>query len=220
MHHQKALIAGAVAAAALLPGMASAAFILDTGVPGGSGPPVQLLINDFAAEFSYSSGETITSLAAYVTQGSAQPGASFEFQIYAGTLTRNSTASYSATATYETNGWTSTSPLSLTLPSSGDYWLVVAPISGSTGLDLPVQSSATTGTVPALGFEYKSGSNWTASGAPYIGVEINAASPVPVPATLPLLLSGLGALAALGRRRNQLAAQALVALADGKRCRQ
>jgi hypothetical protein len=201
MKHHKALIAGAVTAAALLPSMASAGFILDTGVPEVGGAPVQLLTNDFAAEFSYTTGETITSLAAYLTQGSAQPGASFQFQIYAGTLSRTSTASYTTTATYETDGWNSTSPLSVALGSSGDYWLVVEPVSGSTGLDLPTESSATTGTVPALGFEYKSGSNWTASGAPYIGVEISAASPVSAPATLPLLLSGLGALSALGRRR-------------------
>jgi hypothetical protein len=209
MHYHKALIAGALAATVLLPGIASAGFILDTGVPGGSGAPVELLTNDYAAEFAYATGETITSLAAYVTQGSAQPGSSFIFQLYAGTLTRNSTASYTTTATYEANGWNSTGPLSVTLPSSGYYWLVVEPVSGSTGLDLPVETSATTGTVPALAFEYKSGSNWSTSGAPDIGVEVTAASPVPLPAGLPLLLSGLGGLGALVRRRSSAAKKAV-----------
>jgi hypothetical protein len=203
MTNRKPLLAVAASAAFMLPGIAGASFILDTGTPTGSGAPVVLGTEDFAAEFAFTSGETITSLAAYMTAGTAQPGTAFTFAIYSSTgftSTRftNLTALDTTTATFETNGWTTSASLNWTLPTTGNYWLVVEPGS-PTGLDLPQEASATTGTVPALAFAYKSSSTFTTSGAPAIGLEVTA---VPLPAALPLLLSGLGGIGVLaGRRR-------------------
>jgi hypothetical protein len=183
-----------------------ASYVLDTGTPTGSST-YELLNEDYAVEFNLTSIEKITSLAAYVTQGSLQPGANFEFQIYSNTgfLGRNGpgTALDSVIATWTTNGWTSVST-SWTPTATGLYWLVVEPSGTPQGLDLIGEQSTTTGTVPGSGFAIKgSGTNgFTTTGAPAIGVQISA---VPLPAAAWLVLSGLAGFGLLGRRKGRSA---------------
>ncbi len=83
MNPKTTLIGGALAAILLAPGIASADFVLDTGTPTGTGGPLVLSSSQWeAAAFNVTAGETITSIAAYLTQGSGQPGDTFTFDIY------------------------------------------------------------------------------------------------------------------------------------------
>jgi hypothetical protein len=93
--------------------------------------------------------------------------------------------------------------LDWTATTSGDYWvaLEVSSTTQTKGLDLPLESSNTTGTAPALAFATLSGGKFTESGALPIGVEVTAASPVPVPPAAWLFASGLLGLAVFGRRK-------------------
>jgi len=181
------------------PGAASASFVLDTGTP--SGTIINELLNtEYAVEFAANPAETITALAAYVTQGSLQPGATFEFQIFANSAgAPGGTALDSVVATWETPGWTSANT-NWTPGAAGDYWLVVEPNGIPQGLDLPTETSASTGTAPALGFAYKgtSARSWTTTSTNTFGAEISA---VPLPAAVWLMISGLVGLGALGHRK-------------------
>jgi hypothetical protein len=210
MKNQSALIAAAMAAVVLTPGIANAGFVLDTGAPTGSGAPIELTASQFiAGEFAVTAGDTILDLSAYLTQGAGQPGDTFTFDIYAnsGFTSRPSNRPaplYSATGTFTANGWNSTA-VNWTPTATGDYWvaLQVASPSNTHGLDAPLESSTSTGTAPALAFAY-AGTNgqYAVSSAYPIGLEVSdAASPVPLPAPLLLLLSGLGAVFGISVRR-------------------
>jgi len=190
-------------AVALIPGVASASLVLDTGTPDGSTGTFVLSTSSWlAAEFTTTSTENITSLAAYLTHGVGKPGDTFTFDIDASanflapTRTSARTVLDSVTGTYTADGWNTTGT-NFTL-SAGTYWLAlqVASTSNTKGLDAPGESSAANGTAPAAAFAY-AGTNgeFTVSGAPAIGLQI-AANPVPLPASVWLLGSAL--LAALG----------------------
>ncbi|MGA2188030.1 MAG: hypothetical protein ABSH33_05835 [Steroidobacteraceae bacterium] len=208
-------VAAALAAIGLVPGIANAGFVLDTGVPDGSTGPFVLSTAQFlAGEFAVTAGEDITDLSAYLSQGAGEIGDTFTFDIYSSTGFTNRPSTrpapvFSATGTFTSNGTGSgawqTTAVNWTPTAGGDYWLAlqVASTTDTKGLDAPGEATATTGTVPALGFAYAPASGqYTTSGAPAIGLEVTAASPVPLPA--PLWLFGSGLLAAVGcaaRRR-------------------
>jgi hypothetical protein len=209
------LVGGALAAAFLLPGIASATMLLDTGIPANpNGPAVILSASSWsAAEFSAAAGADVTSLSAYVTQGTGpgQPGDTFTFDIYSNSAFINTRSGQlvplaTATATYEADGWT-TAAVNWIAPgtqgTSSDFWvaLEVSSTTQTKGLDLPEESSNLTGTVPALGFATLSGGKFTETGALPIGVEVTAASPVPLPPAVWLLGSGLLGLAVFARRK-------------------
>lgn len=203
MNHKLSAMAVALAAAFALPSLASAQFILDTGTPAGGTSYVLSTAGTFAVEFSATAGQTIGTLSAYLTQGAGEPGDTFTYAIYSGApgntfLSRYNSREasiFTATGTFETNGWNSTS-VSWTPTTTGDYWLALQVLSTADthGLDLPDEASTSTGTVPAVAFAYASsvtGQYSTASGEPF-GIEISAA---PEPSTWALMLGGVGLLA-------------------------
>ena len=212
MNIKNTLIPGAIASLILVPAIAHAGLILDSGTPTGSASYQLDSTQWFAAEFNATAGETVNDFAAYLTQGLGQPGNTFTFDVFnasgftstrvSGTSLTPATAVYSATGTFTANGWNSAAA-NWAVGTTGSYWVVleVASASQSPGLDLTGETSATTGTAPASAFAYYgSGTNgkFTTSGAPAFGVQISA---VPLPPTLWLLGGGLLGFGALARRR-------------------
>lgn len=200
--------------ACMAPGAAPAATVLDTGKPAGTaGPEVLSSSQWLAGEFAITSGATNQAyqLSAYLTQGLSEVGASFTFDIYAnsGFTARAGTRPaplFTATATFTGNGW-NFAAADWTPTATGDYWLALQVTSStmSPGLDAPVESSASTGPDPALGFAYTNASGqYTTTGAAPIGLDITSVSPggatdAPLP---PWALGALGiALAGLAARR-------------------
>lgn len=207
MSSQKSIIV-ALAAFMLLPNFAKADFVLDTGAPAGSSTFVLNTADYYAGEFNDTTGAAITGLSAYLTQGVGQPGDTFTFDIYAnsGFTSRPNTRPaplFTATGTFTTNGWNTTS-VNWTPPSTGDYWLAlqVSSTTQTKGLDLPGETSLTTGTMPALAFAFAGTSGqYSTSGAPGVGLEITESSPVPLPNSVWLLASGLLGLGLMTRLR-------------------
>jgi hypothetical protein len=209
MNFKYAPFGAALGAILLAPGIASASFVLDTGTPSGGGAPEVLSTAQWlAGEFAVTAGEDITALSAYLTQGVGEPGDTFTFDIYSSAgFTGRSTGRnlvYSTTGTFTANGWNS-AVANWTPTASGDYWLAlqVSSPNQTKGLDAPVETGAGTGTAPAIAFAYLgsgTGSEYTQTGAAPIGLQITAA-PVPLPAALWLLGSGVLGLGAMRRRR-------------------
>jgi hypothetical protein len=209
--------AGALAAAFLSPGMASASFLLDTGTPSGATSDTFNSSTWYAEEFSVAAGESVSNVAAYLTQGAGQLDATFTFAIYANSgaggnfigstpSNRGADEVASGSGTFNGSGWTSAT-VNWTPSSGGDYWLAIQQTSSGTAnsLDAPTEASATTGTAPALAYAIYStsaGSKYQLSGGDPIGLEVTAA-PVPLPGALWLLGSGVAGLAGMARRRRQ-----------------
>jgi hypothetical protein len=206
----------------LAPGLANAGYLLDTGTPSSpTGSPVTLLSTAqfVAAEFDVTTAdETVSQLSAYLTEGVGNVGDTFTIDIYTANSNFTGRASgrtldYSTTGTFTGDGWNNVTT-NWTPTAAGDYWvaLQVSATTQTKGLDLPgagiTTASAPTpsGTAPALAFAY-AGSNGqytiesvTAPTTPF-GIQLTQLSPVPLPPAAWLLLSGLGGLGALGRRR-------------------
>lgn len=202
------ILAAATAAAALVPGIASASFLLDTGTPQtGAGAPLPTVLNLtdwWAAEFTVGSGETITQLGAYLTQGTGQAGNTFTWDLYStggaflGAGREAPTDTIAGTYAPDANGWSVTNVDWTVAP--GTYWIAmqVSSTTQTTGLDLPVESSTTTGTVPATEFAFAGSNGRYSKSNTGVGLEV---STVPLPAAALLFGSGLLGLGAVGRRR-------------------
>ena len=211
MNTFKTIVLGALSAACLTPLGAHAAFVLDTGTPTtGPGLPTVLDGTDYAAaEFALGSSQTITSIQAYVTAPSDQPGATFTVALYSASDFggRNSSPVFAEQATYQQDGWTGLTNLDITGLAAGNYWAAVE-VQGSdvggtdsaVGLALPQVAG---GSIPALAYAFNDGSGYTSAGANAIGMQVEVA-PVPLPGALLLLGSGLlgvGGIGGAARRR-------------------
>ena len=181
------------------------AYLLDTGTPTGSSELILSTAESYAAEFSISAGQTISSLAAYLTPSTGNAN-TFEFEIFSNSPTflgsRSPTLEYSVTATVtatsSTPGWNSVAA-QWTAPTSGDYWLAILEPNTGTTLDVQAEASTNTGTAPALEFA-STNTPGTRYAALNTGIGLEATA-VPLPAAAWLLLSGIGGLGALRRRR-------------------
>jgi archaellin len=201
----------AVVAAAVLvgaAGQARAAFVLDTGTPTGSSELILSTSASFAAEFSINAGETVTQLAAYLTPHTGNAN-SFELEIFSnataflGSAARSPTLVYSVTTPSTTplaSGWNYVTA-NWTAPATGQYWLAILEPNTGTTLDVQSESSTSTGTMPAAEFASTNtpGTRYSPSNTG-IGLEITA---VPLPAAAWLMLSGLGGLGVIARKRHK-----------------
>ena len=117
--------------------------------------------------------------------GSDQPGATFTMAIYGSDLLTNRFAEqlFSAQATYTADGWTGLGGINFTATTAGNYWvaLEVGGADSATGLTLP-QTAGGGGTAPALAFAFNSGGGYATAGALSFGVQVDATTPVPLPA--------------------------------------
>ncbi len=201
-------------AVALLPALPAHAdqIVMNTGAPAAdAGNYVFNSSQFFADEFHISAGETVTQLGAYLLAGSGS-GTAFTFDIYAAgssfdggsnTVNRLNSNGYlvqSFSATFTGNGW-NTQNVSWTPTQSGDYWLAIE-AANPTSLLVPTvngQPNATAG-AGALAFDVAGGGGgkFSATSAAEAGIEISA---VPLPAAAWLMLSGLGGLATLVRKK-------------------
>jgi hypothetical protein len=213
MNTFKTVVMGALTAACLAPLGAHAAFVLDTGTPTAGLASALNESSYSAAEFALGSSETITSIQAYVTAPSDQPGATFTLALYsAADFGGRSPPVFSGQATYQQDGWTGLTNLDITGLAAGDYWAAVEvqgiDLGGSdTAIGLALPQFAR-GSVPALAYALNDGSGYTSAGASSIGMQVEVA-PVPLPGALLLLGSGLlgvGGIGGAARRRRAAAA--------------
>lgn len=201
MNNKTAVLALALATAFVLPGLASAQLILDTGVPSGStGTFVLNSASSLAGEFSITAGTNVTQLSAYLTQGVGQSGTTFIFDIYSSLRTTGNRVApvFMSLGTYTGTGWNSAT-VNWTPTTTGNYWLALQ-ASTPNAFDVPGEASTSTGTLPALAFASSSTSSdyYSTTGAPGIGLQITAA---PEPSTWAMLLGGLGLMAFWRMRR-------------------
>lgn len=191
----------AVAAVVLAPAAARADFVLDTGVPTGTGLPQVLDGNDYmAAEFSLGAGQTITGVQAFLNSTMDAPGATFTIALYAGSdlTSRSPTQLFSAQATYTADGWNGLNNLSWAPGTAGLYWIALEVGTGDSVTGLAAPTPASGGSVAAAAFAFNAGSGYQTAGAGAFGVQVTA---VPLPPSLWLVSGGLLGLVGVARRR-------------------
>jgi hypothetical protein len=206
----------------LLPAVASADMIVDTGAspntkaadPGATigGSPFPGTLQFVAGEFTTTRAYDITSLSAFVEQyGNCSGCAPLESTFELGLATGPANPSFSAftqlisepvflTLFAGTAGWATTSVPDYLLPA-GTYWIVASAKSTdlTIGLGMP---EGVPNPLDAYAYTVNTPNSWQVL-QPTLGFQIegNPVSPVPLPGGLGLLTSGLAALATLRRSR-------------------
>jgi len=205
-------LTAAVLMAASVP--ASAALVVDTGAPNGQAVGAYTLSSTdwYAAQVNLVAS-SITDVATHILGGTV--GETFTVSLYTDDALSHlpsSSALYSATATVTSaNGWNGLSNLmGWDVTTAGLYWFAFEVQGGQTLGDGGIYSGGLLDTGAAnpvlrTAFDTSGGLNGYALTSPSplsIGLQVSA---VPVPASLPLLLSGLGVLGGIARKRKQQA---------------
>ncbi len=170
---------------------AHAALLIDTG-PGSGGSMLLDSTQFLAAEFTLNQAYQITSVQGWIHVFTA---GAVNYKIYSdGGVVPGTTQIYSTQYTIpaSSDNWYGPSGLTWEL-SAGTYWLSIEPVSG-------LFSSKNTPPSPLSNYAYFNstlGSTWTEGNS--FGVRIYA-EPVPIPAAVWLLGSGLMGLVLIGRR--------------------
>jgi len=203
---QSTLLAAVVAAICLVPAVANASLVLDTGTPGSGATLYQVSTSQwFAAEFYLSAGQTVDSVAAYL---SGNAGETYTLDIFSNTGFTNSrnygqSQVYTTSGTLTTNNAWNTTSTDWTATTSGYYWVALEEASSPRGFSLDLASTTNNGTAPAAAFAFLGANGeFTSTGAPDVAFQVDA-TPVPLPA--PALLLGGGLLGLIGFARGRRA---------------
>jgi hypothetical protein len=198
---------------ATLPLQAHAYDVVNTAVPG-NGLFMSNTVdsgNWMAEKFSVSSATQIDSVLAYVlsNDASADAGKSFTIALYADSSNLpsldfnaiNQGQLFQTTATYNADGWTGVSGLNWSI-NAGGYWIA---LEGGSDVNSAMQLQAPTGALPvaqAVAY-YAGGQHYAATGlSDAFGLHVTAVTPaVPEPGSLALMLTSIGVLALVARRR-------------------
>ncbi len=192
-------------AASLLLGAALPAWsasVLDTGTPTLSDDPALLDAGDwYAASLTLTQDSTIQSVASFIRNGAA--GESFTLALYADTTGSHKPGSqlYSTSASFASDGWNGAA--THWAVTAGTYWVAVEVGAGDT-----LGSASITGALlnagtptPLTRTALSDGYSYSVTAKPIdFGLRVDAVSAVPEPASLALLLAGLGVVA-LRRRQ-------------------
>jgi hypothetical protein len=179
-----------------------AEMIVNTGTPNQLGSPLMLTDAQWlAAEFSTTQAWQLNSLEGFINADTLNPAsATYTIALYGNGLNNHPDTNnelFSQQATFASDGWNGLQGLNLAL-DAGTYWLAFEVRVGDTLQGLmpvfapnPVQT-AYNDTTANFGYALTSGVNYN------FGVQISA---VPVPSALWLFVSGLFAVARLGKRK-------------------
>ena len=200
----------ALATAAVLLGCAvpaSAALVVDTGVPNGN--PVGAYAFDssdfYAGQVTFTNAARVVSIATHVLGGSA--GETFTVLLYADSgLHLPGAALYQATATFAVDGWNGVSGLNGWNVAAGVYWVAF-----EIGFADNLGAGSATGALldrgvpaPLNRTAFDAGGGYQFSAAPLdFGVRVDAIAAVPEPAVNLLMLAGLGVIGGVARRRHR-----------------
>jgi hypothetical protein len=108
---------------------------------------------------------------------------------------------FSGQATYTADGWTGLSGINFTSTTAGNYWVALEVGATDSAIGLTLPQTAGGGTAPALAFAFNSGGGYATAGALPFGVQVDATTPVRLPAAVWLLGTGLVGLGSRARRR-------------------